>query len=109
MADTPLLRVEVVWATPKHQRVVALTVPAGTTLSEAVRWSGIAGEFPDALDPEQIPMGIFGRLEKQPQQRILQDGDRIELYRPLVLDPKEARRLRAQRKLKRQRAAQQRR
>lgn len=107
MTDTPELRVAVVYATPQHQRVLALTVPAGTTLYEAVRLSGIAGEFPAAIDPEQIPMGIFGQLEKQPKQRILQDGDRIELYRPLVLDPKEARRLRAQRKLKRQRAAQQ--
>lgn len=109
MTDTPQLRVEVVWATAQYQRVIALTVPAGTTLSEAVRRSGIAGEFPGAIDPEQTPMGIFGRQEPQPAQRVVQDGDRIELYRPLVLDPKEARRLRAQRKLKRQRAAQQRR
>lgn len=109
MTDTPLLRVEVVWATPQRPRVVAMAVPVGTTLFEAVRWSGIAAEFPDAIDPEHTPMGIFGQLEKQPKQRLLQDGDRIEIYRPLVLDPKEARRLRAQRKLKRQRAAQQRR
>lgn len=107
MASTAEIRIEVVFAAPQRQRVIALTVAAGTTLYEAVLRAGIAAEFPGEIDPEQTPMGIFGQLERAPKLRQLQDGDRIEIYRPLVLDPKEARRLRAQRKLKRQRAAQQ--
>jgi putative ubiquitin-RnfH superfamily antitoxin RatB of RatAB toxin-antitoxin module len=63
-------------------------------------------EFPE-IDLATAPMGIFSKIEPSPSTRILQPGDRVELYRPLELDPKEARRLRAERaKAKRSQAGQ---
>ena len=96
------LAVEVVHATPEKQSVLALQVVAGTTALEAVRISGIAGEFP-GLEIESIPMGIFstrldGKKLPLPSKYVLQDGDRVEIYRPLTIDPKLARLARAARK-----------
>lgn len=92
-----MIRVEVVFALPERQVVVTLDVPAGTTLREAVRRSGLAGQFPGLVDPEHMPMGVFGKREPDPDRRVLTDGDRIELYRPLALDPRVSRRERARR------------
>lgn len=94
MADT--LRVEVVFALPDRQRLIALDVAPGTTMLEAARQSGIAGEF-EGLELETAPMGIFGRAEPHPAERVLADGERVEIYRPLRVDPKAARRARARR------------
>ncbi|MFZ5723807.1 MAG: RnfH family protein [Pseudomonadota bacterium] len=93
-----IIRVEVVFALPERQVIVALELPAGATLYEAVLRSGLAAQFPGQIDPETTPAGVFGKLEKQPRQRVLADGDRVEIYRPLTIDPKDARRARARRR-----------
>lgn len=91
--------VEVAYATPKKQRIVALDVPLGTTAYEAVIASNITREFP-GIDPESAPMGIFSRLldgkgRPTPREYVLQEWDRVEIYRPLLIDPKQARLQRA--------------
>lgn len=88
-----MIGVEVAYAMPDRQRVVALTVPLGCTVLEAVERSGLRDEFPAmTVDPEAL--GIFGR--KVPAGQELRQGDRVEIYRPLIADPKEARRRRAE-------------
>lgn len=86
------LSVEVVYALPGRQVLLALEVEPGTTVSQAIEQSGILGAFP-ALDPLSSPVGIFGRRVKR--DAVLEHGDRIEIYRPLVVDPKDSRRRRA--------------
>lgn len=94
MASAEMIRVEVVYARPDVQRLVTLDVPAGTTMTEAVGRSGLLQEFPE-IDLVSAPMGIFSKPEPSPATRVLLAGDRVELYRPLVMDPKEARKARA--------------
>jgi hypothetical protein len=88
--------VEVACAMPDRQILLRLPVPAGTTMSEAVRISGILQQCPE-IDAETATLGIFSRIEKAPARRVLQEGDRVEIYRPLLIDPMEARRARAAR------------
>jgi putative ubiquitin-RnfH superfamily antitoxin RatB of RatAB toxin-antitoxin module len=86
------IRVEVVYGTAKKQRLLALEVEPGCTAGEAIERSGIREHFPEiATQPEAI--GIFGRKVGLQQQ--LRQGDRVEIYRPLIADPKEVRRRRA--------------
>lgn len=94
MASADIIRVEVAYALPRQQRVIALAVPAGTTMTEAVQRSGITTEFPE-IDPATMPLGVFGKVERSPATRVLRDGERVEIYRPLASDPKEARKARA--------------
>ncbi|MFP5430370.1 MAG: RnfH family protein [Gammaproteobacteria bacterium] len=96
MASDERIRVEVVYARPDVQRLVALDVVPGTTMTQAVEQSGLLAEFP-GIDLATAPMGIFSKIEEEPAMRVLQPGDRVELYRPLEMDPKEARKLRAER------------
>ena len=86
------IRVEVAHARPEKQVLLAVEVPRGTTLGQAIELSGIRNEFPDLeVDPARVGnFGVRARLED-----ILKPGDRVEIYRPLVADPKEARRQRA--------------
>lgn len=96
---TDSIRIEVVYALPERQEIVALDVPAGTTLREAVELSGIAGRFPSGeIDIAHAVLGVFGKLEKHPERRVLADGDRVEIYRPLRIDPNSARLRRAARR-----------
>lgn len=88
------LQVEVAYAKPQTQKIIALTVPAGTTLFEAAERSGIIEQFPE-IDLETVKMGVFGKLEAKPKEREIRNGERVELYRPLIADPKEARKRRA--------------
>ncbi len=88
------LHIEVAYATPEKQKIIALTVSAGTTLREAVERSHIADEFPD-LDIGQAPLGIFGKKVAKPDEVAVQEGQRVEIYRPLLIDPKQARANRA--------------
>lgn len=90
-----LIRVEVAYATPERQVVIPLDVIQGCTADEAARQSGLAEQFPD-IDYDTIPMGIYGVRIKTATTTILNPGDRLELYRPLIADPKEMRRSRAQ-------------
>ncbi|MDP6653695.1 MAG: RnfH family protein [Gammaproteobacteria bacterium] len=87
--------VEVAYGTPEKQLIVALEVPVGTTAYEAVLLSKIADEFA-TIDPENDPMGIFsslldGKTRPVPKEYVLQARDRVEIYRPLLIDPKQAR------------------
>lgn len=89
------MKIQVVYATPDQQSIVELDVPDGTTVFEAAVQSGLANQFPD-IDLETIPMGIFGVRVKTATTTILHPGDRVELYRSLLVDPKESRRTRAE-------------
>jgi putative ubiquitin-RnfH superfamily antitoxin RatB of RatAB toxin-antitoxin module len=91
------MRVEVAYATPERQEIIPVEVEEGTTMLDAVRRSGIESHF-SGLDPEQTDMGIFGKVVKSPAEHVLRDGDRVELYRPLKIDPKQARLNRARKK-----------
>src|SRR5210317_1011911 len=85
------MKIQVVYATPDQQSIVELDVPDGTTVFEAAVQSGLANQFPD-IDLDTIPMGIFGVRVKTATTTILHPGDRVELYRSLLVDPKESRR-----------------
>ena len=89
-ADDVLLNVEVAYS-PGAGAVerVALRLPAGSTLQQAIERSGLAAKHPEIA---QSPAGIWGRV--QPGDTPLRDRDRVEIYRPLLVDPKEARRQR---------------
>jgi putative ubiquitin-RnfH superfamily antitoxin RatB of RatAB toxin-antitoxin module len=89
-----LIDVEVVYAAVDRQVLLSVKVPAGTTVRAALLQSGIGQAFPE-LDLAECPVGIFGKVIVDPANRPVQSGDRIEIYRPLLADPKEVRRLRA--------------
>ncbi|MDX3905617.1 MAG: RnfH family protein [Pigmentiphaga sp.] len=72
-----------------------LVLPQGATLGEAIAASGFCREFPQ-LDPQQCGTGVYGR--RRGSDYVLHDHDRVEIYRPLVFDPKESRRRRAEHK-----------
>lgn len=91
------MRVEVVYALPERQSLLALDVDEGCTVFEAARRSGIEQHFPD-LDLATAAFGIFGRRVENPRESLLRDGDRVEIYRPLLIDPKAVRKQRAERK-----------
>ena len=91
------MKVEVAYATPEKQQILALEVPEGTSAKEAVLASRITDVFPE-IDPDTIDMGIFGKVIKAPESHPLRAGDRVELYRPLKIDPKQARLNRARKK-----------
>jgi len=85
--------VELVYALPAQQMLLKSEVPKGTTIAEAVKLSGILDKFPE-IDLEKGRFGIFGKLSKV--DTVLREKDRIEIYRPLIADPKEVRRKRAE-------------
>ena len=88
----PLIVVEVVYLDPEQQWVQAVRVVEGSSVMDAVMASGAAAVVPGGqVDPERL--GIYSR--RVPADQIVQAGDRIEIYRPLQLDPMEARRRRA--------------
>ena len=93
MAEKTMV-VEVAYALPHKQKIVTLNVPEGTSMLEAVRLSGMDQHFPE-LDLESAPLGIFGKAVPKPAERVLQSGERVEIYRPLIADPKEVRKQRA--------------
>ncbi|MEO8039109.1 MAG: RnfH family protein [Betaproteobacteria bacterium] len=86
--------VEVVFALPTTQTVVRLELEAGVTVREAIERSGLLDRYP-GIDIDRQDVGIWGRKVKLDTP--LANGDRVELYRPLEVDPKEARRLRVRR------------
>lgn len=93
------ITVEVAYALPEKQKIISLQVKPGTTALQAARLSNIDKAFPE-IDFETVKMGIFGQalgtkgLKKAHEHELL-EGDRVEIYRPLISDPKEARRRRA--------------
>jgi putative ubiquitin-RnfH superfamily antitoxin RatB of RatAB toxin-antitoxin module len=84
--------VEVVYALPDVQHTLSLRLPAGATVADALRTAASRAPF-DALDLTTMAVGVFG--DRVTGDRVLEPGDRVELYRPLVTDPREARRRRA--------------
>lgn len=95
MAEEDQLKVSVTFAMPGRQEEVELLVPRGTSLDNAIALSGIQSKFPD-IDLASLQKGIW--YEKKAGDTQVSDGDRIEIYRPLMTDAKEARRLRAERR-----------
>ena len=89
-----VIEVEVVYAAVDRQVLLTVAVPAGTSVREALRRSAVDAQFPE-LDLGNCPVGIFGKVIADPEVRPVQAGDRLEIYRPLLADPKEVRRLRA--------------
>ena len=83
------INVEVVFALPERQALVAIQLAQGATVADAISASGLAERFPDDR-LEKLPTGIWGRPAGR--DRVLEAGDRVEIYRELEIDPKEARR-----------------
>ncbi|WP_210404873.1 RnfH family protein [Hahella sp. CCB-MM4] len=91
------IKVEVAYALPEKQKILQLDVVPGTTVSEAVKLSGITNVFPE-IDLENSKLGIFGKAVTNPEVQEIREGDRVEIYRPLKIDPKQARLNRAKKK-----------
>jgi putative ubiquitin-RnfH superfamily antitoxin RatB of RatAB toxin-antitoxin module len=89
---TESIAVEVVYALPQRQELIHLKLPADSTVQQAVEASGLMQKYPE-IDLAKNKLGIFGKLSKPDTQ--LRDRDRVEIYRPLIADPKEVRRKRA--------------
>lgn len=87
------MNIEVVYALPEAQILLRQSVPSGTTVAEAVLASGLLDKHPE-IDLATNKLGIFGKLTKA--DAVVRDKDRIEIYRPLIADPKEVRRKRAE-------------
>ena len=96
MADMQggLIEVDIIYALPLMQTVVTLKVPVGTSVREAIATSGVAAQH---LGPDwdSAAVGILGR--RTSMSTVLHDHDRVEIYRPLIADPKQLRRRRARR------------
>jgi len=88
-----MINVEVVFALPTTATCLSIEVPQGTTVEQAVIQSGIIEKCPE-IDATSLTLGVWNRAVKANYE--LKDGDRIEIYRPLIADPKDARRKRAE-------------
>lgn len=86
------IRVEVVLAMPEKQELVELHIATGSTLEDAIEQSALPDRF-EGFELDLARVGIFGH--KASPDQVLHDGDRVEIYRPLIADPKEVRRQRA--------------
>jgi putative ubiquitin-RnfH superfamily antitoxin RatB of RatAB toxin-antitoxin module len=92
MAHAETFTVEVAYALPRRQLILELRVDEGTTAEQAIRASGMLEQFPE-IDLKSSKVGVFGKPCKLTDT--LHDGDRVEIYRPLIADPKEIRKQRA--------------
>ena len=90
-----MIRIEIVYAQPGRQTLLEITVIEGTTVAGAIEASALPLAYPE-LDWSARPVGIFGRLVSF--EHTLEEGDRIEIYRPLVADPKDSRHQRVARR-----------
>ena len=93
--DEETINVELIYIKPDSQISLKLTINQGTTIQQAIESSGIFEQCPE-IDLEVNKVGIYSKLQKL--DTVLESGDRIEIYRPLLADPKEARRQRAKKK-----------
>ena len=93
MTNDKKILVEVTYATPQKQLIIPVNVNEGITVSEAIELSGIKKEFPE-INLNSDPVGIFGKHTTL--DHVLREKDRVEIYRPLIADPKEIRRQRAE-------------
>ena len=86
------IRVEVIYALADRQDLVAVSLPEGSTVKQAIEQSGLLGKHPE-IDLAKNKVGVFAKLSKLDTP--LRDRDRVEIYRPLIADPKEVRKQRA--------------
>ena len=93
MTISSTLQIEVVYALEKKQVLLPVCVPDGATVEEAIHHSGVLTQFPE-IDLASNKVGIFSKLVKL--EETVRDRDRVEIYRPLIADPKEVRRQRAE-------------
>lgn len=94
--ENKTLHVEVAYALPDRQRIVALELAEACSVREAARRAGLQNQF-QGLDIESADLGVFGKVVNKPDVQLVEDGDRVEIYRPLIADPKEVRKQRAAR------------
>ena len=92
MSTTETIKIEVVYALPDQQKVVELTLPAGATVKQAVEASCLPAQHPE-IDVAKGKFGIYSKLARL--DTVLREKDRVEIYRPLIADPKEVRKQRA--------------
>jgi len=92
MSDNKIT-IELVYALPHEQALLKLEVPASTTIADAIKLSGLIEKYPE-IDLLKGKFGLYGKLSKV--DTVLREKDRIEIYRPLIADPKEVRRKRAE-------------
>lgn len=92
---TSKIPVEVTYARPDEQVLISLEVSPGTTVQQAIELSGVLEQFPE-IDLAENKVGIFGKITRADTE--LRERDRVEIYRPLIADPKESRRRRAAKK-----------
>lgn len=86
------INIEVIYALAEKQEIVTLKLPLGATVKEAIEASGLLGKYPE-IDLAKNKVGVFAKLSKP--DMVLRDRDRVEIYRPLIADPKEVRKQRA--------------
>ena len=91
------IRIEVAFAAPHKQSILSIEVPVGMSVFDGAVQSGIEKIYPE-IDYTTADMGIFGKTIKKPKDQVLREGDRVEIYRPLLIDPKQARLNRASKK-----------
>lgn len=92
MANQDNISVYVAYALPEHQDLVCVQLPANSTVEQAINKSLILQKYSD-IDLNDIEVGIYGKIVQTTQ--LLHDQDRVEIYRPLAMDPMHARRMRA--------------
>lgn len=95
MVDAAMLHVQICYAKPEMELLRDLTVPAGSTVLDAIKQSGVLRSVPE-IDLTICRVGIHGKIKDL--DAVLRSRDRIEIYRPLIADPKESRRRRAEKK-----------
>lgn len=91
--STTSIRVEVVYALAGQQEIIQVTVPEGACVQDAIEQSGVLEKYPE-IDLKKNKLGIFAKLSKP--DTVLRDRDRVEIYRPLIADPKQVRKQRAE-------------
>ncbi len=92
----PTIPIEVAFALAHEQILITLTVQTGTSARDAVILSGLIEQYPEQIDPDNLLLGIYSK--KIEPDTILHVNDRVEIYRPLIADPKEIRRKKAEKK-----------
>jgi len=79
------MKIGIAYALPQRQVWFDVNLPDGATIKDAIERSGIIGQFPE-IDLEKNKVGIYGKVSKL--DAVLNDGDRVEIYRPIICDPK---------------------
>jgi uncharacterized protein len=97
MANSKMIHIEIAYGGLNHQKIYALDVEEGITIQEALHLSTLSHDFPE-VDLAQCKVGVFAK--RKTLTDVVQEGDRIEVYRPLLIDPKEARRKKAEQNAK---------